>query len=315
LISISYFYFFSEVGLKFVFKASKHYLFFLPLVLIFLFGYVVSHFLNDNFFVLIGYSSSKLFFVLDKQFVVGQIYRAIYFMGFSTGYYFLKTYLNQKRENEILEKQRLEGIIAQQKAERDLAAAENAFLKAQINPHFLFNTLDFVYHKVEESSPEAGEAIIDLSNMMRYAMSDAKKNMTLGEEIEQVESLIHLYQLRKNNAYCIEFTYAPEVQSIPFIPLILLTLVENVFKHGDLLDPQHPAKISLSVANKNLLIRTQNKINRFATSTSNKLGLQNIENRLRQAYGDHFSFSQEVQEDLYVVEVRVFLANSYNTAS
>ena len=135
---------------------------------------------------------------LDTPFVLRNVYRGVLFMGFSTGFYFLRNYVAERKKTAALEKDRLEKIIQQQKTAQELVLAENAFLKAQIKPHFLFNTLDFIYHKVNAHSAVAGEAIVKLAEMMRFAIhtEETGHHLQLANEIEQVENLIYLYQMK-----------------------------------------------------------------------------------------------------------------------
>lgn len=269
--------------------------------------YVLGHFMIDIGFDIMNSSKSIVKSKLDLKYIISHTFRAIYFMGFSTAYYYLNTYNSEKKKSELLEKQRLNDIIQQQMMEQELVNAENAFLKAQINPHFLFNTLDFIYHQVHDSSPEAGEAIIDLSNMMRYAM-DAGRNggvEVLGKEIEQVETLIHLYQIRKRGKYCIEFHATDEVKELYLIPLVLLTLVENVFKHGELLDEENPASIRLWEADGQLHICTNNGIAASNYTIKSGHGLVNTANRLHFAYGEHATLKSEQVNGDFQVELSV----------
>jgi sensor histidine kinase YesM len=274
------------------------------LTLAFVGVYISLHYLIDFLY----YNFIELYqFQFNAAYFLKQVYRGIYFMGFATGYYFLKTYLSEKKKSEFLEKQRLNDIIQQQRMEQELVNAENAFLKAQINPHFLFNTLDFIYHQVHDSSPEAGEALIDLSNMMRYAM-DSGRNAgveVVGKEIEQVETLINLYQLRKRGKYCIEFQATDEVRELYLIPLVLLTLVENVFKHGELLDEENPASIRLWVADGQLHICTNNGIAASNYTIKSGHGLVNTANRLHFAYGEHATLKSEQVNWNFLVQLSV----------
>ncbi len=276
-------------------------------IAIYLTCYILGHFAIDNISILLGVTVKKTVFKLNLIYITDQFFRAIYFMGFSTAYYYLNTFNKEKKKSELLEKQRLNDIIQQQRMEQELVNAENAFLKAQINPHFLFNTLDFIYHEVHGSSPMAGEAIIDLSNMMRYAM-DAGRNggvEVLGKEIEQVESLIHLYQLRKRGKYCIEFQATAEVKDLYLIPLVLLTLVENVFKHGEFLDEGNPASIRLWTENECLHISTHNGVATSSFMKKSGHGLANTANRLHFAYGNAASLKSEQVNGNFQTEVSV----------
>jgi len=218
-------------------------------------------------------------------------YRGLFFIGFSTGYYFLLTYNRERKKSEELEKQRLKEIISRQKAEQELTRAQNAFLKAQINPHFLFNTLDFIYHNVMEQSPVAADAIIMLSEMMRFAIDADKMGeyILLGDELEQVVNLRQLNYLRKNEEIPFVLSYDDDVVEISFIPLVLLTLTENIFKHGDMSKGQR-ASLKVYMADELLVIESSNAYSRNQVSSTNHTGLINVEKRLRFAYGDAVKF-------------------------
>jgi len=216
-------------------------------------------------------------------------------MGFSTGYYYLMTYNNEKRKTAELEKQKLNAIILAEKAEKELMKAQNAYLKAQINPHFLFNTLDFIYHHVMSSSPPAAEAIIVLSEMMRYAIDSDKMDdfILVRDEIEQIENLRYLNQLRKEKPLCIRLNFDENIKEIQMVPLVLLTLAENIFKHGNLVDEEDYAELKVLLENNNLKIYSDNLIS-LQKTISHQTGLQNIEKRLKYAYGNNIMFNHYV---------------------
>jgi two-component system LytT family sensor kinase len=223
-------------------------------------------------------------------------YRGTYYLIVSSAYYFIRNYINETRRSRELEKQKLNEVIKRQKIEQELTHAQNAFLKAQINPHFLFNTLDFVYHNVEELSPTAAEAIISLSEMMRFAIDADKMGefIYIGEEIEQVQNLQYLNRLRKNEDMPLKLVYTDEVYHVSFIPLVLLTLAENIFKHGDIHYGKE-AVMELYIEKGLFVIKTDNVSNRQKPSTSHRTGLINIEQRLKYAYGDgvYFNYHQD----------------------
>lgn len=235
---------------------------------------------------------------LTYQNSLQSLYRGLYFIGFSTGYYFIITYNIERRKTAELEKQRLNDIIYRQNAEQELIRAQNAFLKAQINPHFLFNNLHFIYHHIANSSPVAAEAIITLVEMMRFAIDADKMGdyILLADEIEQVDHLIYLNQIRKNHELDIRFDYDREVLNIYLIPLVLLTLVENIFKHGNLSESGHEASIKIFTANGDLCLTTDNLSSAQVSQDSRHTGLFNTEQRLRFAYGDDFTFRYTLEE-------------------
>jgi two-component system LytT family sensor kinase len=244
---------------------------------------------------------------LNYIYYVENIYRAVYFLGFSSAYYFLVTYNKERKRVEELERQRLNEIINRQHIEQELARAQNAFLKAQINPHFLFNTLDFIYHNVMELSPRAAEAIIALSEMMRYAIDADKMGefILIGDEIEQVQNLQYLNRLRKNEEMPLRLIYADEIYSINFIPLVLLTLAENIFKHGNLLN-RHEATMEIYIDSGLFIIETDNLSISNRHSTSHRTGLFNIEQRLKHAYGNDIYFNYyHDKDDHFRVQIKV----------
>lgn len=232
----------------------------------------------------------------NPQFLFKSIYRGFYFILFSTGYYFLLTYLNEKKRSNELEQIRLKSIIREQRINEELTKSQNAYLRAQINPHFLFNTLDFIYHNTRKTSPLAAEAISTLSEIMRYAIDTEYTNerCVVGEEIEQIESLIQLHKL-KENAH-INLQYSEEIKQIKMIPLVLITLTENMFKHGDLTNDQHPASIDLFKEDNMLHVKTENLINTRSKAKSMNTGLNNVAKRLEYSYGNKVNFSYKVTE-------------------
>lgn len=244
----------------------------------------------------------------NSVYAIKDLYRELFFMGFSSGYYFLLTYNSERRRNENLERQRFNEIIFRQWAEQELGVAQNAFLKAQINPHFLFNTLDFIYHKVVSHSPEAAEAVITLSEMMRFAIDADKMGefILLNDELEQVLNLLTLNNLRKNEAISFHLTYEQEAGQLHFIPLVLLTLTENIFKHGDMSNNKQ-ASLNVCIEEDMLVIRSCNVTGRAVTA-SHHTGLVNLEKRLRFAYGESVVFNYGDDDGLFRVLVQVPLA-------
>lgn len=224
----------------------------------------------------------------DQRIVLSTVWRAIYFIFFSLGYYFLINYIKERKIAQEAEKERLLMIIENQNVQAELIKSQHAHLKAQINPHFLFNTLSFIYSNTRKTAPEAAETIMTLSDMMRYAIQDdSERTFTdLMLEIEQVENLIKLHQIKSDNKFNIIFEYDEHLAEVQIIPLVLITLVENMFKHGDLLQEDHPALISVDLAQNILIIETQNLINPQAKPTSHHIGLENIKKRLNMVYAE-----------------------------
>ncbi|MFC4141236.1 histidine kinase [Pedobacter mendelii] len=232
------------------------------------------------------------------QQVLTVLWRCLFFIFFGTGYYFLIRFLSIKLEKERVDKQRFKILLEKEKMEKELALSKNAFLKAQINPHLLFNTLEFVYQRFKYHSPKDAEAILHLADIMRYAASteDTGEFISLAEEIQQCENLILLYKLTNTNTY-INLAYATDINKIKIIPLILITVLENMFKHGNLTSPANSASLDIFVNKNELIISSRNKTSLTKPNYGLNAGLNNIKNRLAFTYGNNSSLEYFTDED------------------
>lgn len=298
LLIMALFYFHAHLSMPWAMRGKLSGFWRLPLVIVAeLFIYVLISFCGDLILSKWGLLDAPLSPIIKKSYILRNSYRAVYFIGFAIGYYFLRTYYSERQKSEELERQKFNEIISRQKAEQDLARAHNAFLKAQINPHFLFNTLDFIYHNVLALSPMAADAIVTLAEMMRFAIDADKMGefILLGDELDQVVNLRYLNQLRKNEEPAFELLYEDETRDIKFIPLVLLTLAENIFKHADLSNGKE-AMLQVFINDEVLHIHTRNISHEQQHKHSHKTGLVNLEKRLHHAYGDAAAFTYSDDE-------------------
>jgi len=187
-------------------------------------------------------------------------------------------------------------MLEKQKTEAELSA-----LKHQINPHFLFNSLSFIYGKIIKLDKETADSVLMLANIMRYALGkssgiDGKVNIM--DELEHMKNVIEINQRRHDHRLNIQYEEQIDDQSISIIPLVLITLVENAFKHGDLHDPDHPLLIRVNTSVNECSFDVRNKKGKGIKELSNGVGLQNISQQLSLTYGDRCTFV--VQDgDLY----------------
>ncbi|MBC8985167.1 histidine kinase [Pedobacter sp. N36a] len=262
-----------------------------------------------NFFHRNGYITflSPPQFSLDGY--IGMSYRVIYFILFSSAYYYILGYFEERKRAEEKEKERLLVIIENQRIYADLIKSQHAHLKAQINPHFLFNTLNFIYTSTRKTTPEAAEAILALSEMMRYSIEEVSNtNSPLIGELEQVENLIKLHKIKSHQELYIQMEYDEEVAELEIVPLLVMTLVENMFKHGDLLQQAHPAQLQLKYKNAVLKIETTNLISKNQMQPSHHIGLDNVKKRLKAAYGDQAVLHTLQQEQQFKVSLEICLS-------
>jgi two-component system LytT family sensor kinase len=261
--------------------------------------YIILHYLADLALIGLRVITSDGPYKLSYQFILKNLYRGSYFLGFSTGYFLLKMRDLERAERERLKALNFETLLKQQQTEKELSITQNAFLKAQINPHFLFNTLDFVYHNIHPNPDEAADAVIYLSRMMRFAIdsNDQGEFIRIAEEIRHVQTLVDLYSLRKKDINLPEITYAQEVASLNFIPLVILTLAENMIKHGRFNVQSDSSYMKLEIADGLFVIKTKNLIDRHHKKIQSGAGLKNVENRLKFAYGESVSFKYYEDDD------------------
>ncbi len=230
-----------------------------------------------------------------KIIVASFIANYLYFFLFGLMFYFFED-LVQKREEAKL-------------AENKRHAAETAFLRAQINPHFLLNTLNFFYASaVLGKSRELAAGILKLSDIMRFALTETSdKVILLKDETRFIEAYIELNQMRFENKLSIEYT-APaddEVGNMKVVPLVLITLVENAFKHGELHEPEHPVKIKLELnhAEKCLKFSVKNKKTSGSKERGHGIGLENTISRLQNEYGENYRLLFNDLGDYYDAEL------------
>jgi two-component system LytT family sensor kinase len=230
--------------------------------------------------------------------MINLAWRSSFFMLFSTGYFFLKRFLNERAEKERIEKQRFQMLIEKERTDKELLVSKNAFLKAQINPHLLFNTFEFIHQKIRQHSPEDAQVMVYLSDMMRFAATTEHNEgyIKLNEEITQCQNLIKLHQLTQGQVF-IEMGFSPDVLDIKLIPLVLLTILENMFKHGNLFDRDNKATIDIYMDGDLLKIESRNLPALVKSKVGFGSGLDNIRTRLDYTYAHHAEMKADVDED------------------
>ena len=166
------------------------------------------------------------------------------------GAYLLKTVRYYTPAMAILawesHQERRKELERMQALENEKLATELKFLKAQINPHFLFNTLNNLYSNVLTQSPKAPDMIMRLSGILDYVLYKSQsQTVLLSEEVQTIEHFLELEQIRYGDRLTIDFKTSANL-SLPISPLILLSMVENAFKHGASGDIDQP-KIKIDI--------------------------------------------------------------------
>ncbi len=201
----------------------------------------------------------------------------------------------------------------QKEIENERLTAELNFLKAQINPHFLFNTLNNLYYLAYTQSPNTTEVIAKLSQMMRYMIYDSNYlQVPLTKEIEYMQNYISLERLRLNDQIPIKFDIQGNTQGVLIAPLIFITFLENSFKHG--VSNNHPnawVNISIGLNGSECIYKVENsKVPTTKPEAEEKsgIGLQNVKRRLELSYPQRHLLTIEDKPDRYSVQLKIILS-------
>jgi len=186
--------------------------------------------------------------------------------------------------------------VGNEKVQKDLMSEkremELQFLKSQLNPHFLFNSLNNIYSLAYQKSDKTADAVLKLSEIMRYMIYESNDSwVSLNKEIDYVHSFIELQKLRFKDGAAVEFTVQGEIDNQRIVPLILISFVENAFKHGIANDPNNPIKINIIANQKILHFSITNKKNQYNKDEMGGVGLNNVERRLQLLYPDRYKLN------------------------
>ncbi len=169
---------------------------------------------------------------------------------------------------------------------------ELQFLKSQLNPHFLFNSLNNIYSLAYQKSDKTADAILKLSEIMRYMIYESNDSwVNLSKEIAYLQSYIELQKLRFKDGAAVEMTINGEIDGQHIVPLILISFVENAFKHGIANDAKDPIRINIIANQKILHFSVTNKKNTANKDGMGGVGLNNVERRLQLLYPDRFKLN------------------------
>src|ERR1700761_7200980 len=210
------------------------------------------------------------------QYFIGTVFTSLTFVILSTGLKFATDWFNNERIQRDLENQRL--------------TAELSFLKSQINPHFLFNSLNSIYSLAYQRSETTPEAILKLSEIMRYMLYECNDNkVALSKELQYLQNYIDLQKIRFANKAYIDFKVVGQVTNQQIVPLLLIAFIENAFKHGIANDDASPIQLLIEVDDAHLHFYIQNKKHNNNRDSVGGIGLINVQRRLNLLYPGKFN--------------------------
>ncbi|WP_114941274.1 sensor histidine kinase [Mucilaginibacter endophyticus] len=251
--------------------------------------------------------ASKL--TILKSMGILDLLRNLYFVAFGSLYWSLRN-VGKFRERAIFsELKRVAAARDNAKLEAKLAGARSAFLQQQISPHLLLNSLSFIHASVFKVSEEAAESIILLSDIFRFSLEppDNEGKIDLILEIQQIENLVRINRYRFGGNLDVRFKITGSPQGHRIIPLIISTLTENIFKHGDL--SKKPAIISLIITDDgSLTFETENykrPVPPYQRLRSN--GIENCRIRLDYTYGENYDLQIVDSGEIFSVQLKIDL--------
>jgi two-component system, LytTR family, sensor kinase len=192
--------------------------------------------------------------------------------------------------------------------ENQRLTAELAFLKSQINPHFLFNSLNSIYSLAYQKSDTTPDAILKLSEIMRYMLYECNdQKVDLAKELQYLQNFIDLQKLRFGDKAYIDFRVEGNVTNQKIVPLLLIAFIENAFKHGIANDEASPIKMLISVNKEHLQFIIQNKKHRNNMDAIGGIGLSNVRRRLDLLYPGNYNLEIRDEKDTYTSELSLVL--------
>lgn len=212
----------------------------------------------------------------------------------STAVRFTEDWAKMKKDKQVLEQQNTQ--------------AELALLKSQLNPHFLFNTLNSIYSLAYQKSDKAPDAILKLSEVMRYMLYDSEdKTVLLEKELQYLHSFVDLQKARFKETIYVDLLVEGRITNQLITPVLLIAFVENAFKHGVLDDPADPVMIHVIVEGNNLQLNVQNRINHQLKDQTGGIGLPNITRRLELLYPGQHTLNIKENDTHYICELNLQL--------
>lgn len=222
----------------------------------------------------------------------------------------LKSFVSMLRNNfETISKNK---ELANKILENQLQIKEQElnYLKKQIHPHFLFNSLNTIYGLALAESKETPEVILKLSNLLDYILYQVNKTeVKLKSEIEHIKQYLEFEKIRFQDSLQINLDFDEVPDNINIAPMLIIPLVENVFKHGSFIDGQLIVNLKLNIENENLIFIIENSYLDKKQKTKHGIGLENLRKRLEMNYKNNFELIFKIENNFLKASLKIFCLN------
>lgn len=197
--------------------------------------------------------------------------------------------------------------VVLQQVEKEKLSIELNSLKAQVNPHFLFNSLNSIYSQALAKSDDTADTVLELSNLLRYMLYEVGEDLVpLNKEVEMLENYIALQKLRVEDTAHVSFHVKGELDEVKIAPLLVFPLVENAFKHGLKGDSEDAfVKIDLNVG-AHITFEISNNLGQVDDMEAGKyvgIGLENVKRRLKLIYPNRYELSIQPTDNEFHVKL------------
>jgi sensor histidine kinase YesM len=214
----------------------------------------------------------------------------LFYLAFAGALYLSKQWYVQR---ELLQQIRLEKLNT-----------ELEYLKAQMNPHFLFNSINTIFFQIDKHNHEARETLGKFSDMLRYQLYECNgTEIAIEKELAYLKNYVELQTLRRNEQDIIEFTVADELRNFSLPPLLLIPFIENAFKHlSDFTGRKNEVRIELTRNNQAVQLRVVNTTDSSAKETGG-IGLKNVKRRLELLFPQRHTLDVRKTTDRFEVHL------------
>jgi two-component system LytT family sensor kinase len=220
---------------------------------------------------------------------------AVFYVGFTMALELSKDWFIQR---EHLQKIKIENLNT-----------EINYLKAQINPHFLFNSLNTLYVQIDQKNSEARKTLEKISEMLRYQLYECNNDtISMEKELEYISSYIELQKLRKENNFDITCCYDEGIKVFRVAPLLFIPFIENAFKHlSNFTDRTNIVRVEMKKQDGKMLCTVFNTCCTSSKNNQNGIGLRNVKRRLELLYPDKHELSVEQEPASYKITLTLQL--------
>lgn len=232
--------------------------------------------------------------VTVHYYIFDNLYYAMLYSAFGITWFFINYSMYREQQQQVL-------LLENKKTEL-------SYLRAQVNPHFLFNMLNNIYALINMGSDKALTATDKLSQLLRYSLYDADQLVTLDKELQSVNDYVALEELRFRESVQFITTTTPNLPTIKIMPFILLPLVENAFKHGLATNVDSPIELAIILENNVLTVAIENAIATGLKDSIGGIGIENLKKRLQLTYGANHTFNIINTSKRYTVQITLNLA-------